>query len=82
MLKATKGDPQRELPHEIPVAVSELAQCQLNNHSLRRTQLSAAFKEPRKPLFNEYTAPMIGAIRNLNTDASIDSVTPHRKVSS
>ena len=67
MLKATKGDPQRELPHEIPVAVSELAKCQLNNHSLRRTQLSAAFKEPRKPLFNEYSPPKIEALRDLNT---------------
>ena len=53
MQKATKGDPQRELPHEIPVAISELAKCQLNNHSLGRAQLSAAFKEPNKQLFIE-----------------------------
>ena len=59
---AARHDPQKELPHEIPVAVSELAECQLNNHSLGRTQLSAAFKEPNKQLFIEYKTPMIEAL--------------------
>ena len=63
MPKATRRyDPQRELTHEIPVAASELAKGQLNNHSLGRTQLSAAFKEPNKQLFIEYKKPLIEAL--------------------
>ena len=56
---AARHDPQRELPHEIPRAASELAPGDLNNRSLGRTQLSAAFKEPNKQLFTECQTPII-----------------------
>ena len=56
---AARHDPQRELPHEIPRAASELALGDLNNRSLGRTQLSAAFKEPNKQLFTECQTPII-----------------------